>query len=685
MDREQARQEVRSSISCTRFLTPSKNGLYCCPLCGSGTGNHGTGAVKLYKESNTWYCHSCQNEQLQGKQGDIIDLYQQETGTDYNTALSSLADEIGITIDPYKPTAAEDFAESPQRHENEQGHINAPSKDKTQPQGTERPADYLAYFAECRQRIREPQAAAYLQSRGISTDTAAAYWIGFDPAADPASAPGGQGEKRHPVPRLIIPTCKSHYVGRRIDGQTEFDKINVKGSSPGIFNKDALYKQDVQEVFIVEGAFDALSLLEAGQAAIALNSAGNFAALLKMLEEKRTAATLILCPDNDKDPQTAAKVKKQFASLAAGLQRLNIGHITADINGSYKDANEHLQSDKASFLKAIEKAQRQTAAKPDNTQYYIDAMMQGEIDRFKNDKKTGFSNLDREAGGLYSGLYVLAAISSLGKTSFALQLADQLAESGEDVLFFSLEQSRLELVSKSLARRTVTRDSAGLPHFDNALTSLQIRKGAPAKQAAADYKKAIGDRVSIIEGNFACNISFIGDYVRQYIRKNGSRPVVFIDYLQILQPAEDVKKQSTKETIDNTITELKRISRELDLTVIAVSSVNRANYLTPIDFESLKESGSIEYSCDVLWGLQLQCLNSDPIFEKESKLKEKRDIVRQAKAATPRKIELSCLKNRYGKSNYSCFFDYYPANDLFTEDAAALWQDAPLFEKIERL
>ena len=136
--------------------------------------------------------------------------------------------------------------------------------------------------------------------------------------------------------------------------------------------------------------------------------------------------------------------------------------------------------------------------------------------------------------------------------------------------------------------------------------------------------------------------------------------------MQILQPVDEGKRQSTKETIDSTVTQLKRLSRELDLTVILISSVNRQNYLTPIDFESLKESGCIEFTCDVVWGLQLQCLH-DEIFSKEKNLKEKREKIKAAKAENPRKIEMVCLKNRYGIANYFCSFNYYPANDLFTE------------------
>lgn len=106
MDRETARQEVRSRISCKDYLTKSKSGLYDCPYCGSGSGPHGTGALKVY-DTNTWYCHACH------KGGDVIDLYQRETGADYNTALSLLAQEIGVTIDPYRPDAKEAFSPVP--------------------------------------------------------------------------------------------------------------------------------------------------------------------------------------------------------------------------------------------------------------------------------------------------------------------------------------------------------------------------------------------------------------------------------------------------------------------------------------------------------------------------------------------------------------------------------------------
>lgn len=677
MNREAAKQEVRNSWK--RLYPADRKGKgIICPLCNSGSGSHGTGITENPKKPGQLKCWSC------NFQGDVIDLIQQETGADYNTALKNAAAELGIEIDPYRQSAAADFADdgddrpaqnaqtAPKTDFKESDDKKTGQQDKTPQGGAEEATaanvtDYTEYYKECNARLSDPAALSYLQARGISELVADAYYLGYDPewispTVRKSQAAKGSDWTPAPTARIIMPISKNHYIARAIspDVQKEFAKMNeTGGGKTAIFNRRALYG-DREAVFLVEGVFDALSIIEAGAAAVALNSTSNADKLIKQLEQEPTRATIILCLDNDEPGKKAAAVIKD------GLTRLNISYVTADITGRYKDPNDALKGDRAAFEAAIQTAEAQTAAKPDNVSNYIDNLMQGEIARLKAaaDRKTGFEVLDRKSGGLYPGLYVIAATSSLGKTTFSLQIADNLAAAGHDVLFFSMEQSRLELVSKSLARITAQQDK------ETAVSSLTIRKGyAPEalRAAAAQYKETIADRLSIIEGNFNCNISFIGDYIRRYIRRNQCSPIVFIDYLQILQPAEENRRMTVKETVDNTVTELKRISREHDLTVFIISSVNRANYLTPIDFESLKESGGIEYTADVIWGLQLQCLN-DPLFDDpQKKIKEKRQKIRQEKARDPRQIELLCLKNRYGIANFSCGFDYYPAHDLFVQ------------------
>ena len=677
MDRAQATAEIKARW---KELYPADgNGRgkgIICPICGSGSGKNGTGITEKPNSRNHFL--KCWNGGCSFEAGgSVIDLYMLEHGIDnFSKAVDELAAELRITIDPpRRSSAAEGFRDyvghsSPAAGGNPSfsGAVTPAAEAATDPaQAVTQPRpDYTDYLRKCIANLADSEAAQdYLQRRGISMETAAACCIGFDPAwVSPTviQRQRAKGSAWTPpaTPRIIIPSTTAHYVARDIrpdldDQQRKHAKMNE--GSPEIMGSAVLYS-GAENVFVVEGAFDALSIIEAGQPAIALNSTSNVDKLLKQLEQQPTAATLLLCLDNDEPG------KKATARLKEGLNRLNISYVRADICGGHKDPNEALQADRAAFEQAIAKAIAGTAEKPDNTAAYLDDLMAGEIERFKQarDRQTGFANLDEKAGGLYSGLYVLAAISSLGKTTLALQMADQLAAAGHDVLFFSMEQSRLEMVSKSLARMTAQAD------FKNAVSSLSIRNGyLPAQVLAAvkQYKAQTGDRLSIIEGNFNCDLAFIGDYVRRYQQRTGTAPVVFIDYLQILQPAADGKSRgSKKDEIDLAITELKRMCRELDLTIIVISSLNRANYLTPFAFESLKESGGIEYTADVVWGLQLACLDDD-LFSQEKKITEKREKVNAAKAENPRRIKFICLKNRYGISNYDCNFNYYPQYDLF--------------------
>lgn len=307
---------------------------------------------------------------------------------------------------------------------------------------------------------------------------------------------------------------------------------------------------------------------------------------------------------------------------------------------------------------------------------YLESVFIKDIDKFKSykDRKTGFSNLDELTGGLYPGLYVIGAISSLGKTTFTHQMGDQLAEMGDHVLFFSLEQNRLEMVTKSLSRITARNNRR------KAVSAIRIRGGklTPEVIAAAKEYNEIADHVSVIECNFEVNIYSIINYIKQYMEAYKVKPVVIVDYLQIIPPTDP--RQSDKEKVDSILRGLKKLQSENDLVLFVISSLNRANYLQPIDFESFKESGGIEYTADVVWGLQLQILNDD-LFNKPNKIKEKREMVRKAKEAIPREIELVCLKNRYGVTSYSCGFEYDPRFDLFEPDP--LYQVAEDFNNTE--
>ena len=612
---------------------------YICPLCGNGSGKDGDGmSIDPHGDGTQLKCFKC------GFYGDIVDLYQQQNACDVGAAFTALYDRFGITIE-------NDRAERPTEPRKEAQRANIPPAQEKPAEGlteaTEGKPDFTDYYKSCKEHITDPAAQAYLTFRGLSNDTAARYWLGYDPATG----------------YLIIPAARSFYIARNTDTTAKMRYRNPTGVSIELFNLKALYNDAARPVFITEGAIDALSIIEAGGEAVALNSTSNTRKLLEQISKQRTRSTLILCLDTDDAGKKAA------ATLAEGLRELNIAYTTADICGQGKDPNEALTTSRAAFIEAVAAAERGTT-KPDNTADYIRRSMAAEIEglRAQSDRKTGFPNLDAEAGSIYAGLYVVGGISSVGKTTFISQIADQMAAQGQHVLFFSMEQSRLEMVSKSIARQTAKDDP------DRAVSSLQIRTGAKGdniSRATAEYLQNVGDRVSIIEGNFNCTVGFISEYTKAYIARNGGiKPVIVIDYLQVLKAEKDPetgrKMTDTKQIVDHNVTELKRLSRSLELPIFVISSVNRSNYLTPIDFEAFKESGGIEFTADVVWGLQLAVIH-DELFngDPKTKVKEKREKVAAAKEAMPRDIELVCLKNRYGKSRYAAQFTYYPQYDFF--------------------
>ena len=139
---------------------------------------------------------------------------------------------------------------------------------------------------------------------------------------------------------------------------------------------------------------------------------------------------------------------------------------------SYSPSYYNDKASRTQFIEGVNSLLPLTGTTSQSMGKYLKNGLREDKVKFKEYKsrKTGFENLDRVTK-LYPGLYVLGAISSLGKTTFACQLADQLTKSGEHVLFFSLEQSRFELATKGLSRLTAIRN------MKTALSAMEIREG----------------------------------------------------------------------------------------------------------------------------------------------------------------------------------------------------------------
>lgn len=662
MNREEAKQEIRRRVRITDYLEKSKGRLYCCPFCGSGHGTHKTGAVKYYPETNTICCFGACDK----KSYDIFDIYANKYGADYNTALQMLAGEIGIEIDPYKPDAAADqerreqkAAQAPQSGFNQSDDKNTMQTQKAPENGaqerTEGKADYTEYYKVCRERINSPEAASYLSARGISTKTAAAYWIGFDPQADPATAPGGIGEIKHPCPRLIIPTSKRHYVGRRVDGIKEYEKLNPKkemgAGSPWIFNFNILYAQEVREVFITEGAFDALSVIEAGAAAVALNSTSNAEALIKQLEKEKPAATLIISLDNDKGGSGKAPV------MAEELKRLNIPHITADICGQYKDPNEYLQQDREGFIKSVRAAVAAT-----NRNYIDDFLEKIQTEAYKP-YQTDLSFFDdlMNGGVIRQSLLLLMAAPGTGKTTLCQQIAEAMAAHQKPVTYLNLEMSREQMLAKAISGRLAKRGK-----FYSALHIMQGYKwseeeAAAIREALQEYNRDIFPYLQYNPDGVGGDLDNILEYLKavgeQAKAAGAAAPVIVVDYLHLISSRNGI---DTQELIKQSVTGLKKYAIDYNTFVIGIVATNRiSNSSGRITLESGRDSSNIEYTADYQLSLNYYDIDNGKVSPTDT---EKIAILQQQEE---RQMIIRILKGRFVAPGRSAKVWFNAASNYF--------------------
>lgn len=311
------------------------------------------------------------------------------------------------------------------------------------------------------------------------------------------------------------------------------------------------------------------------------------------------------------------------------------------------------------------------------SEYVKSGKYRADLEYFRayKDRKTGFSNIDRYLT-LYPGLAVLGGCASLGKSTFAVNLAENLIRAGESVLFFALEQDPAELVSKIVSRR-VFELSGKDP--DCQIRNTDIKNGATGDRISEAEKEVIRDcqRLRIFRGNFQISVDHICSMIEDYISREQKKPVVFLDYLQLLAPPQGLRNSDQRSQVDYNVKRLKSLQRDLGLLIIMISNFNRASYDDPVRYESFKESGLIEFTCDYVWGLQLKIVSSQLFQQQQGKngqptattanKAQKSQMTFRAAQEFPKKIQFVSLKSRNGVQQYITEFNYFNRYDAFVE------------------
>lgn len=547
-------------------------------------------SMRYNPRSHTVHCFAC------GATYDIFQLVGQQQGLDgFRQQLAAVAEKYG--------TASPLTVARPVRVEAE---------------------DFFSY------RAGEGRPHPYFAARGLSEATVRRFGLVVEREWAVLPVFGPDGRCAGLCRRSIRPDAALRYKNSR--------------GSLGLWNAAALAEN--RPLFVTEGIFDALSLIECGCNAVALCGAANIGKLEAALPD--TLPALIAAGDGDEAGQTMNE------RLLAMAKQRGIPAVALALPAGCKDANAALLEQKpalsAACAAALHAVGEETAAEAPAEQETLADELLAYLRKRQARKplSVGLDGVDALlGGGLGPGLCVLGAVSSMGKTSLLLQWADEFARQGREVLFLTIEMNRFELLAKSLARCS-----------GGKFTAREILAGAVDEQELlgllAVYRQQTGDRVEFCEPEEPLTPALLTRIVDEAVEKNGgTAPVIVLDYLQLMAPEHPAA--TDKQNTDRAVQALKQLAKRYDTQVLCVSSFNREAYTGSATLAAYKQSGLVEYSADLLLALQYEKA-ADPGFDPM-----------QAASNDRRSLQLTVLKNRFGTAGESVPLQYTPAAERFAE------------------
>lgn len=670
-------------------LRPSKGGGYECPLCGSGTGPHGTGALFIRGKDNRVTCFSggCFGEKGRDTLGALRLLMPDKSereifsycGYQMNGS-SGMEDEAldwddVIEFDGYGKTSPTLAGEpTPKAVQSE--------KPKTQPTPkAEVPADFKADIEKYAAALPGSEGEAYLKGRGFTVETINRFRLGYDAASRCVTIPYNPG---------------GTYYGRRsVDPRSRIPHENLKDVPMPLFNPAALYSSDV--CFVVESPLCAISIEQAGGSAVALSGTNGRGRLMEQLKKRTASAALVVCLDNDKAGREAA------AKLGDELEKLGVfcvdgaSYVMGEENDptNRKDPNDVLRYDGPEALrKAVENAAEETRRQRDELRReaeeerrrrtgagMVDAFLESVKTRKYEPIPTGIGVIDKALGGgfMRQQLVLLGAAPGAGKTALAQWIFENMAKAGISCVFLNLEMSREQILARTFSRLTARRGNR-IPTNIILQGFRWTEEQERAVMAAADeYKRTIAPRIVYNPDGITANLDDILKYIegeaRQAEAEGAAAPLVVLDYLQIVRGGE---REDAASVIKRSVFELKDYAKRHNTLVFVIIAHNRqSNSSGAVTMESGRDTSALEYSAD----LQL-ALTFTKCLAKNLAPKEKPRTPDSLTAEERKLVTLRIVKGRFGGvgrevdlkfDGETMAFDEIP--DLFSADK----QEARLF------
>ena len=300
-----------------------------------------------------------------------------------------------------------------------------------------------------------------------------------------------------------------------------------------------------------------------------------------------------------------------------------------EINRITKEFQQSLmtEQDRLYMVEEIERIE-QLSIKTENT---LKNQLLEFVDNFLSDEpknfiKTGLENVDRQIIGFEpTQLIVLGARPGAGKTAIALNMMYNIARNGYPVTFFSLETTDQKILER-LVSSTSNVDMLKIIQK----TNISDKEANRVMQAVDKIDKLHGTGFEIIDKAHVTQQD-----VRQAAMKKYDKPqVIFIDYLQLLNP--DKSQKDRRLDVEKISRDLKLIAKENNCVIVALSQLsrgveNRQNKRPMLS--DLRESGSIEQDANMVMFLYREDYYDEMLQDKETGVSE---------------VECNVAKNRDG-------------------------------------
>lgn len=275
-------------------------------------------------------------------------------------------------------------------------------------------------------------------------------------------------------------------------------------------------------------------------------------------------------------------------------------------------ANMYQQDDTTSIRELIDNLQAielLDKTEDTGTKEYVNELIEEIYSDAPNNKiKTGFPLMDYKIGGFEpSQLVVIAARPSVGKTAFALNLLWNVAKSGYQTTFFSIETTGKNVLQRMLA----------------SICKIELTKIKEVSNLTVDditnLTKGLDD-IMHNNVNIVAKSSITTQDVRAQAMKQTDKPqVIFIDYLQLMQTDAKIDRRVAIERISR---DLKIIANETDAIIVILSQLSRGvesrNDKRPM-LSDMKESGGIEADASIAMLLYREDYYDKDIEEEDGK------------------------------------------------------------------